>query len=120
MGQLLAWLPYNQRIGDSTLLSSSLSDEKINGFSVHITKLLVGLTILFCFTEFVTMFWIGANDKLLHGNFTWQDGSPLVYSNWDTDQPSHGDEHCVLKEEGTLTWHDYPCDTEVKSVCEKP
>lgn len=32
--------------------------------------------------------WIGLNDSLLEGSFTWISGEPVTYTNWHLDEPS--------------------------------
>ena len=36
----------------------------------------------------VSMFWIGANDIDVEGNWAWEDGQPWSYTNWDGSEPN--------------------------------
>ena len=70
-------------------------------------------------------FWMGGEDKLRNGNWTWQDGKPLDYTgydNWNPGQPEPVDtgQHCLLRNKDSYKWHDNECDHVYKSVCEKP
>jgi len=39
-------------------------------------------------------FWIGATDEIEEGAWTWVDGSPVAYSNWNPREPNnYGGEH---------------------------
>jgi hypothetical protein len=59
--------------------------------------------------------WIGLNDGNFDGVYTWIDGSPVTYLNWDLEisQPDGGQEHWVLMVKDDLgqslnarKWHD--------------
>ncbi|HVU86191.1 MAG TPA: lectin-like protein [Pirellulales bacterium] len=59
--------------------------------------------------------WIGFNDSDFDNNFTWADGEPVTYTNWDTalNQPNLGPERWVFIARGNLgngenatKWHD--------------
>ena len=63
--------------------------------------------------------YIGATDKSRRGNWTWVDGSQLVYNNWGKSQPDHWKmgENCALIELGTWAgntdsgwWNNIPCE----------
>lgn len=39
--------------------------------------------------------WIGLNDRDSEGRFTWADGTQVLYTNWDTNEPNdNGDGVC--------------------------
>jgi len=38
--------------------------------------------------------WIGLSDAAQEGNFVWLDGSPLVYTNWATNEPNNQQPNC--------------------------
>jgi hypothetical protein len=59
--------------------------------------------------------WIGYNDGNFDNTFTWADGEPVTYTNWDTalNQPNLGPERWVFIARGNLgygenatKWHD--------------
>ena len=60
--------------------------------------------------------WIGFNDVATEGTFVWQDGSPVVYTNWAAGQPNNGgnEDYTLLRENGL--WHDYPVTDSYKYV----
>ena len=65
-------------------------------------------------------FWIGATDRALEKTFTWADGSPWDWSNWNTNQPNHKDgQHCVKVKSKTNKWDDVSCAKKLKFVCQK-
>ena len=65
--------------------------------------------------------WIGAHrvgPKLgENGQWTWIDGSPVVYSKWFPNQPDNNvaDEFCLEMNFGGVhgDWNDAPCDTSI-------
>ena len=58
--------------------------------------------------------WIGAIrvDPAASQNyqFTWIDGTPMIYSNWDQNQPS-GKQNCVHFYNGHGRWNDFNCNS---------
>lgn len=65
--------------------------------------------------------WIGLNDLLSEGSFTWADGSALDgFRNWADTQPDdyEGKEDCVETEYTNSTWNDYKCEELLWSFCE--
>jgi len=62
--------------------------------------------------------WIGATDTAIEMTFVWDDGTPLSFTNWGTNEPNNGgtgstyQEDCVIIA-GMKTakqWDDRPCD----------
>jgi Lectin C-type domain len=60
--------------------------------------------------------FLGATDLVTEGNFIWDDGSALTYTNWRTGEPSSGgglyEEDCAIMEGAKTpddTWDDRPC-----------
>ena len=70
----------------------------------------------------VNALWIGANDLITDGNWTWiSDHSTLAYSNWRTGEPSNnrGVEDCgQLYKQYSLTWNGAPCSERHGYICE--
>ena len=74
--------------------------------------------------------WIGLHDKNTEGHFEWVTGEPVVYTNWDVDEPndchnewSPNGEDCVLDnwKSDSTRWNDAGCDTWYGYyVCEYP
>ncbi|XP_012921231.1 low affinity immunoglobulin epsilon Fc receptor [Heterocephalus glaber] len=64
--------------------------------------------------------WIGLRDLDIEGEFTWMDGSPLDYSNWQSGEPNNAQgEDCVVMQ-GSGQWNDAFCRTWLDAwVCEQ-
>ena len=67
--------------------------------------------------------WIGGNDLLVEGNYSWTDGTAWSYTNWRFNAPNNGngnsEQDCVVvRTDGD--WDDVACDTARKFVCQKP
>jgi len=65
--------------------------------------------------------WVGLNDRGAEGSFGWADGSDVVYTNWEGDEPndSGSNEDCAeLNRFGDGTWNDANCATTRRFVCE--
>jgi hypothetical protein len=55
--------------------------------------------------------WLGATDEEHEDSWTWLDGSPLTYANWDPGQPNNGGEgehYLLLWVERDGRWTDQP------------
>ena len=37
----------------------------------------------------INWFWIGASDDKIEGEFLWDDGAPVEYTNWADGQPDN-------------------------------
>ncbi|KAF4088842.1 hypothetical protein AMELA_G00059370 [Ameiurus melas] len=66
--------------------------------------------------------WIGLNDCQTVFNFFWSDGTKLVYTKWNPNQPDFykGVECCVHISSGySKNWNDIPCHDIYPFVCTK-
>ncbi|HMP30914.1 MAG TPA: HYR domain-containing protein, partial [Saprospiraceae bacterium] len=67
--------------------------------------------------------WIGLNDIAEEGNFTWANGQPLTYTNWNDNEPNNflGNENAVVLE--TVNggqWNDVPIEDNFTYILEIP
>lgn len=63
--------------------------------------------------------WIGLTDQNFEGEFSWVDGSPLDYDNWNTGEPNGGATENYLEFIDDGTWNDLT-DGEVQYIVEVP
>ncbi|KAI8507656.1 C-type lectin domain 17 member A [Branchiostoma belcheri] len=67
--------------------------------------------------------WIGLTDAFTEGEWFYQDGSSLAYSNWNHLEPNNAQtsdgetENCALMVDSS-NWNDYPCSWDVGFVCQ--
>ncbi|XP_070572592.1 perlucin-like protein [Ptychodera flava] len=77
------------------------------------------------YTEGKFHLWLGANDIEQAGVWKWEDGSPITYSNWYTNQPDNLARHpdiavCLhFYNEWNAKWNDAPCSQRKGFICEK-
>ena len=68
----------------------------------------------------IGLVWIGYNDKIKEGNFTWIGLPGTGYNDFGQNEPNNGDgageEDCVVQGQH---WNDVTCELRVNSVCEK-
>ncbi|XP_050405448.2 macrophage mannose receptor 1 [Patella vulgata] len=70
-------------------------------------------------------YWIGLNDRISEGNFTWlDDNTQLNYTFWGTGQPNNvnNSENCVYLQGARFTgrWLDFDCSKKLNFICQKP
>ncbi|CAG2220195.1 unnamed protein product [Mytilus edulis] len=67
--------------------------------------------------------WIGLNDLVREGHFTWVgDNSSVGFSNWLSGEPNNhnGGEDCgAIQTNGRSTWNDNSCSHKTGYICEK-
>nr|XP_011411986.1 perlucin [Crassostrea gigas] len=76
---------------------------------------------------YIHNFWLDANDIEREGHFIWQSTrQPLVYKNWNPNEPSGGTEDCLemlfkeyVDEQHIGQWNDKICSHENHFICEK-
>ena len=65
---------------------------------------------------------MGADDRMLEGDFRWSDGSPLLIDDpaWKIGQPdnAHGNEDCVDYLADLKRLNDSPCSIDKSFVCQ--
>ena len=66
--------------------------------------------------------WIGLYQTENGLDWTWMDGTPTGYFNWDTDEPNDGaggvQEDCTNMYENSGFWNDFDCNSYFGYVCE--
>ncbi|XP_051944921.1 macrophage mannose receptor 1-like [Xyrauchen texanus] len=67
-----------------------------------------------------TQYYIGMTVGL-DKSFFWLDGSPVVYTSWDQNEPnfSNNDENCVTIYMNTGFWNDVNCGNALPSICKR-
>ncbi|XP_041944958.1 macrophage mannose receptor 1-like isoform X1 [Alosa sapidissima] len=66
--------------------------------------------------------WIGLNDQKTQLLFEWSDQSPVTFTTWDTEEPSHHRsvlEDCVLMGGKDGQWSDEVCASKYGFICKK-
>uniref|UniRef100_A0A8B9RWH5 Macrophage mannose receptor 1 n=1 Tax=Accipiter nisus TaxID=211598 RepID=A0A8B9RWH5_9AVES len=66
-------------------------------------------------------FWIGLFLLNPDEGFAWIDGSPVIYENWDEDEPNNHEEleHCVMfNRSPQMRWNDLRCEHLLNWICE--
>uniref|UniRef100_A0A8C7Z677 Mannose receptor, C type 1b n=1 Tax=Oryzias sinensis TaxID=183150 RepID=A0A8C7Z677_9TELE len=65
-------------------------------------------------------FYIGLSVDL-DGSYWWTDGSPILFQQWDQDQPSTTayDQNCVSMKYQMGFWSTYNCGRELQSICKR-
>ena len=62
---------------------------------------------------------LARHPKNLH-NFFWVDGSGMVFTSWETNEPSNLDEGCAELFAGSISYNDINCETNLKPfVCQQ-
>uniref|UniRef100_UPI00398E69AD macrophage mannose receptor 1-like n=1 Tax=Pristiophorus japonicus TaxID=55135 RepID=UPI00398E69AD len=64
--------------------------------------------------------WIGMNDLKMQMLFEWTDGSPVTFTTWLHDEPSHFNnkqEDCVVMKTKDGYWADYVCEKQYGYIC---
>ena len=66
--------------------------------------------------------WIGASDMKREKSWTWSDGTPFKYSNWDNGEPNNsgGNQDCGGPWHGGWKWDDQNCSSKKKFICKRP
>ncbi|KAK4312213.1 hypothetical protein Pmani_016336 [Petrolisthes manimaculis] len=62
--------------------------------------------------------WIGFNDRVSDNEWVWSDGSTVTITNWNSGEPSGGDENCAEMKDTGL-WNDVPCDSALPFTCKR-
>uniref|UniRef100_A0A8C4W867 Mannose receptor C-type 1 n=1 Tax=Gopherus evgoodei TaxID=1825980 RepID=A0A8C4W867_9SAUR len=64
--------------------------------------------------------WIGLNDLKIHMYFDWSDGTPVTYTKWLYEEPSHANnrkEDCVSMKGEDGYWADDVCEKKLGYIC---
>ncbi len=69
--------------------------------------------------------WLGLHDNDVEGDFVWENGEDVEYTNWHAGEPNDwqgygtGGEDCTqFNRWGDQTWNDEPCEFEFQYICE--
>ncbi|ELT93099.1 hypothetical protein CAPTEDRAFT_117025, partial [Capitella teleta] len=69
-----------------------------------------------------SVFWIGGNEINQSSGWTWSDGSPFSFLDWDVGKPDNSvdPEWCIetLKVRNSQ-WNDQDCSKQLPSICQK-
>ncbi|XP_067863183.1 macrophage mannose receptor 1 [Heptranchias perlo] len=98
---------YCRAIGGDLISIVDFSEEN---FLLH--ELMSGLTY--------SPMWIGLNKPNPNGGFSWSDGSPVVFENWNPGEPNHyrGIENCVeAAVANEMQWNDIHCEASYNWIC---
>ncbi|GMI26837.1 hypothetical protein TeGR_g8448, partial [Tetraparma gracilis] len=63
--------------------------------------------------------WLGLSDEAEEGVWTWVNGEPLSYNNWNDEEPNNagsGEHFAALQ--GTSAWNDQSMTASLKFICE--
>ncbi|KAK7482491.1 hypothetical protein BaRGS_00026308, partial [Batillaria attramentaria] len=65
--------------------------------------------------------WIGATDSSTEGGWSWTDGAPFAYINWNPGEPNdmHNNEDCAAMSTQRSRWNDFHCDLQMGFICKK-
>lgn len=67
--------------------------------------------------------WLGLNDIVMEGQFTWPDGTQYVYKNWERGHPNNqGNADCTAMpgERPGAGWININCGEEFSYICKMP
>ncbi|ATB27081.1 CotH kinase family protein [Melittangium boletus] len=66
--------------------------------------------------------WLGLNDRVQEGDYTWTDGSPRHYTAWASGEPNNygGDEDCTQMYGSGGAWNDSACNGAANFICALP
>ena len=66
-------------------------------------------------------FLTGLNDRAIERGYEWSDGSPLLFLNWQPNQPSDdfGMENCAMMGSRDGRWDDVSCANKQGYICKR-
>jgi hypothetical protein len=65
--------------------------------------------------------WTGFNDIAVEDTWVWEDGSPVGYTNWNSNEPNDsgsGEDCGQINRYSDGTWNDEPCANSLPYICE--
>uniref|UniRef100_A0A8C5T7L3 MRC1 protein n=1 Tax=Malurus cyaneus samueli TaxID=2593467 RepID=A0A8C5T7L3_9PASS len=65
--------------------------------------------------------WIGLNDFRIQMYFEWSDGTPVTYTKWHHEEPTHtwNKADCILMKGEDGSWVDSTCETKFGYICKR-
>uniref|UniRef100_A0A914X105 C-type LECtin n=1 Tax=Plectus sambesii TaxID=2011161 RepID=A0A914X105_9BILA len=88
---------------------------------IHSQQIETAVNTIVYYEDSRSVWWIGLQRSSPQGNFTWVDGTPLNYTDWQSGQPSNTlGANCVgvfLKSGLTGGWQNVPCVQQQPFIC---
>ena len=64
--------------------------------------------------------WIGFYDDAQHDRYVWLDGTIVVWTNFNFEEPSNVLQQCVVLDYSNKDWYDRDCADKNYYICKKP
>lgn len=95
----------------STWIEGQLKAESLGGDLVTIDDAAENEFVRSTFANYGAqsrVIWIGLNDAAVESTFTWADGSPVGYTNWNPGEPNNlgNEDYGIMVDNVTGTWND--------------
>uniref|UniRef100_A0A1I7Z3X3 C-type lectin domain-containing protein n=1 Tax=Steinernema glaseri TaxID=37863 RepID=A0A1I7Z3X3_9BILA len=67
--------------------------------------------------DYEHLYWLGGRDLYNNDTWTWTDGSPFNFNNWEAGGNVDGDD-CLLMDGSTALWQPHDCQKKYNFICE--
>lgn len=70
---------------------------------------------------FSTRFWIGITDEIVEGEFAWENGEPVTFTNWAPNEPNDwgsGEDFAVMSWKNNGQWNDLKSSSNNRAIIE--